>query len=116
MPDATELLRMNREAFAERDPDKRWTAVERTYTEDVRFIDPDDEVVGREALNERAQRILDDAPTDFVLEEDGPAYVGRDTAVQAWRFGALGSPAVRGVDILTIRDGLVSVVHTLISS
>jgi hypothetical protein len=51
-----------------------------------------------------------------VLEEDGPAYVGFDTAVQAWRFGPPGSPAVRGVDILTMRDGLVSVVHTLIAS
>jgi hypothetical protein len=116
MPDAAELLHMNREVFAERNPDRRRMAIERTYAEDVRFIDPDDDVVGRKALNDRAQKILDDAPAEFVLEEDGPAYLGLDTAVQAWRFGPPASPAVRGVDILTIRDGLVSVLRTLIAS
>ena len=76
MPDAAELLHMNlHEVFSERDPEKRRAAIERTYAEDVRFIDPEDEVVGREALNHRAQKILDDAPADFVLEEDGLGYV-----------------------------------------
>jgi hypothetical protein len=87
MPDADELLSMNREVFSERDPEKRRAAIERTYAEDVRFVDPEAEVVGRQALNDRAQRILDDAPKDFVLEEDGLGYVSADTAVQAWRFG-----------------------------
>ena len=116
MSDAPELLVMNRQVFAERDPDKRRTTIARTYTEDVRFTDPDEEVVGRGALNDRAQKILDDAPAEFVLEEDGPAYVGPDIAVQAWRFGPPGDPAVRGIDVLTIRDGLVSAVLTLIAS
>jgi hypothetical protein len=115
MPDAAELLHMNLHVFSERDPEKRRAAIERTYVEDVRFIDPDGESVGREALNDRAQKILDDAPADFVLEEDGLAYVSTDTAVQAWRFGPPGSPAVRGIDILTVSDGRVSVVRTLIA-
>jgi SnoaL-like domain len=116
MPDAGELLQMNRDVFSERDPEKRRAAIERTYTEDVRFVDPDAEVAGRQALNARAQKILDDAPANFVLEEDGLAYVSPDTAAQAWRFGPPGSPAVRGIDILTVSDGLVSVVRTLIGS
>ena len=117
MPDAAELLRMNlHDVFSERDSEKRRAAIERTYVEDVRFIDPDSEIVGLEALNDRAQKILDDAPADFVLEEDGLAYVGTDTAVQPWRFGPPGSPVVRGIDILTVSDGRVSVVRTLISS
>jgi SnoaL-like domain len=114
MPDAAELLHMNLHVFSERDPEKRWAAIERTYVEDVRFIDPGDESVGREALNDRAQKILDDASPDFVLDEDGLAYVSTDTAVQPWRFGPPGSPVVRGIDILTVRDGRVSVVRTLI--
>ena len=69
MPDAAELLHMNRDVFSERDPEKRRAAIERTYVEDVRFIDQDGESVGREALNDRAQKILDDAPADFALEE-----------------------------------------------
>src|SRR6266576_3284011 len=115
MPDADELLYLNREVFSERDPEKRRAAIERTYAENVRFIDPDGEVVGRQALNDRAQKILDDAPADFVLEEDGLGYVSPDTAVQAWRFGPAGSPVVRGIDILTVSDGRLSVVRTLIA-
>ena len=70
MPDARALLHANlHEVFSERDPDARWAAIERTYAEDVRFIDPDAEVVGRQALNDRAQELMDRAPADFVLEE-----------------------------------------------
>lgn len=116
MPDASELLALNREVFGERDAGKRRAAIERTYTEDVRFIDPDAEIVGWEALDDRAGKILAGAPTEFVLEADGLAYVGSDTAVQAWRFGAPGNPAVRGIDILELRDGLVSAVRTLVRS
>ena len=34
--------------------------------------------------------------------------------LKPWRFGPPGSPVVRGIDILTVRDGSVSVVRTLI--
>jgi hypothetical protein len=48
MPDAKELLHSNlHEVFSERDPDERRAAIERTYAEDVKFIDPEGEVVGR---------------------------------------------------------------------
>ena len=93
MPDARALLHANlHQVFSERDPDARRAAIERTYAEDVRFIDPDAEVVGRQALNDRAQELLDRAPADYVLEEDGPQYVGGDTAALAWRLGPPGSP------------------------
>jgi hypothetical protein len=91
-------------------------AIERTYSEDVTFIDPEREAVGRQALNDRAQKLLDDAPADFVLEEAGPRYVSPDAAALAWRFGRRGSPVARGIDMLTVRDGRVSVVRTLLAS
>lgn len=117
MRDANDLLDSNlHEVFAERDRDARWAAIERTYAEDVRFIDPDGEVVGRQALNDRAQKILDGAPTEFTLEEDGPRYVSPDAAALAWRFGPPDSPVARGIDILTVRDGRVSVLRTLLAS
>ena len=117
MPEAKGLLHNNlHEVFSERDPERRRAAIERTYTEDVTFIDPEREVAGRQALSDAAQKLLDDAPADFSLEEDGPRYAGPDTAALAWRLGPPGSPVARGIDILTIRDGRVSVVRTLIAA
>jgi hypothetical protein len=116
MPDAKELLHSNlHEVFSERDPERRWAAIERTCTEDVTFIDPEGEFVGRQALSDQAQKLLDGLLAGFVFEEDAPKYVGTDTAALAWRFGPPGTPVARGIDILTIRDGHVSTVRTLIA-
>ena len=102
------------EVFGERDPDRRWAAIGRTYTEDVTFTDPDGDFIGWQALSDRAQELLDGAPPDFVFEEDGPRYIDTDAAAMAWRFGPAGKPVARGVDVLTIRDGRVSALRTLL--
>jgi hypothetical protein len=115
MADGDQLLHNNlHEVFSERDPERRWKAIERTYAEDVTFVDPEGEVVGRRALSDRAQKLQDGAPADFVFEEDSPRYIGTETAALAWRFGPSGSPVARGIDILTIRNGRVSVLRTLV--
>jgi hypothetical protein len=82
----------------------------------VRFIDPDGEFAGWQALSDQAQKLLDGLLAGYVFEEDGPAYAGSDTAALAWRFRTPGKPIARGIDILTIRDGRVSAVRTLIAS
>ena len=116
MPGAEELLHSNlHEVFSERDPERRRAAIERTYTEDVTFTDPEGEFVGRQALNDQAQKLLDGPVAGFALEEDGPRYVGTDTAALAWRIGPPDGPVARGIDILTIRDGRVSILRTLIA-
>jgi SnoaL-like domain len=117
MPEAEELLHSNlHEVFSERDPERRQAAIARTYTEDVRFIDPEGEFAGRQALSDQAQKLLDGLVAGFVFEEDGPPYVGTDSGALAWRVGPPGSPVARGIDILSIRDGRVSVVRTLITA
>jgi hypothetical protein len=117
MPDAKELLHSNlHEVFAERDPERRWAAIERTYTEDVTFIDPEGQFVGWQALSDQAQKLLDGPLVGFVFEEDGLPYVGGDTAALAWRVGPPGKAVARGVDIVTIRDGRLSVVRTLMAA
>ena len=116
MADAEELLHSNLHGvFSERDPERRWKVIERTYTEDVTFIDPDGEWVGRKALSDKAQELLDGPTAGFALEEDGPRYVGPDTAALAWRVGPADSPVARGIDILTIRDGQVRLLRTLLA-
>ena len=116
MPEARDLLHSNlHEVFSERDPERRRAAIERTYVEDVTFIDPEGEHVGRQALSDQAQKLLDGLPAGYVFDEDGPAYAGTDTAALAWQVGPPGKPIARGLDILTIRDGRVSVVRTLVA-
>jgi hypothetical protein len=111
MPDANELLRIQHEVASERDPERRLAAIEQAYVEDLKFRDSEADAVGRQAFSDRLQKILDDAPVDFVLEVDGPAYVGPDTAAQPWRFGPPGNPVIRVMDVLTLRDGRVSMVR-----
>ena len=73
MPDAKELLYSNlHEVFSERDPERRRAVIERTYVEDVTFIDPEGEVVGRQALSDRAQKL-------------GPHRSWRSRRLRGWR-------------------------------
>jgi hypothetical protein len=81
----------------------------------VTFIDPAGAVVGQQALSDQAQKLLDGVLASFVFEEDGPRYVGTDTAALAWRLGPPGYPVAHGIDILTLRAGRVSVVRTLLA-
>jgi hypothetical protein len=77
MPDPNQLLHNNlHEVFSERDPERRRAAIEQTHTEDVRFIDLEGEFVGRQAVSNQAQKLLDGPLAGFVFEEDGPRYLG----------------------------------------
>jgi hypothetical protein len=82
----------------------------------VTFIDPGGEFVGWRALSDHVQKLLDGPLAGFVFEEDGPPYVGTDTAALAWRVGPPGKPVAHGIDIVTIRDGRLSVVRTLMTA
>ncbi|MFJ6651554.1 nuclear transport factor 2 family protein [Microbacterium sp. NPDC091313] len=102
------------EVFGERDPQRRRAAIERIYTDDVEFLDPDEITTGLDALDAKAQRLLDQAP-GFVFSPAGPVYVNHDMGYLAWNFGPEGeAPVVRGVDTCFIRDGRISRVYTLL--
>lgn len=113
---ATELLAANLHGvFGERDATRRRAAAEATYTEDVRFVDPEETVVGVDALEAKAAALLEGAPGS-VFAEVGPAYAAGDLAALAWTFGPPdGDPVARGVDVVTLRDGRISVVRTLLA-
>ena len=116
--DATpaELLAANLHGvFGERDRERRRAALATTYTEDVRFTDPEETVVGRDALEAKAAALLDGAP-GFVFAEAGPVHLAGDRAALAWSFGPAGAdPVARGIDVITVRDGLISEVLTLLA-
>ncbi len=93
MPDAKELLYSNlHEVFSERDPERRRAAIERTYVEDVTFIDPEVELAGRQALSDQAQKLLDGARRTSRSRKTGPGTLG--PTPPRWH-GASGRPVAR---------------------
>ncbi|MCJ1696491.1 MULTISPECIES: nuclear transport factor 2 family protein [Rathayibacter] len=103
------------EVFGERDPEKRRAAIARLYTPDVEFLDPEEVVVGHDALHAKAQRLLDDAP-GFVFSAAGPAYENHDLGHLAWNFGPEGAPpVVSGLDICLVVDGRIAKVYTTLT-
>jgi hypothetical protein len=102
------------EVFGERDPALRRAAIERTYTEDVEFLDPEEVVVGYDDLNAKVEKLLVGAP-GFVFSPAGPIYVNHDMGYLTWNLGPEGQPpVVRGLDACFIRDGRIAKVYTLL--
>jgi hypothetical protein len=117
MTDIPDLMRANLlEVFGERDPQRRRAAIGRTYRPDVTFSDPEEVVRGHDALDAKAQRILDESP-GFVFSPTGPVQVVQDLAYLPWGFGPEGAaPVVRGADIALIKDGAIASVYTILSA
>ncbi len=112
-----ELLDANlHRVFGNRDPVSRRRAIDEVFAEDIRFSDPDETVVGRDALETKAAGLLDGAPASFVFADDGSAYVAGDLGVQAWAFGPEGEPVARGVDVITVRDGVIVELRTALAA
>jgi len=102
--------------FNVRDPQRRAEAIARNYTEDVTWTDPDGTTQGREALNDRAQKLLDRLP-GFVFTVAGPAYVSGDLGLLAFHMGVPEQPpAVSGIDVALVRDGQIAELHTLLTA
>jgi hypothetical protein len=115
MADLADLMRTNLlEVFNERDGDRRRAAIARTYSPDVRFADPEETVTGHDALDAKAQRLLDEAP-GFVFSPAGPLLTNHDLGHLAWAFGPEGGPpVVRGIDVALVEDGLIARVYTML--
>lgn len=104
------------EVFGERDPERRRAAIARTYAEDVQFVDPEGTVVGHEALDAKAQQLLDRAP-DFVFSAAGPIYELQDLGYLAWNLGPEGQPpVVTGMDIGFVVDGRIAKMYTILTA
>ncbi len=104
------------EVFGERDPDKRWAAIERTYTADVIAADPEGQVTGYTELNAKVQQILDGAP-GLEFRTEGNTYTAGDLHYLGWALGSPGEePVVRGADAVFFRDGKISHVYTFLFS
>ena len=102
------------EVFNVRDRERRMEAIERNYTEDVTWTDPDGTTQGRQVMNDRAQELIDRSP-DFVFSAAGPVLLRRDLGLLAFNLGVPElPPAVSGIDVALVRDGRIAVLHTLL--
>ena len=75
-----------REVFGQRDSERRKVAINQLYTEDCIFFEAEEQIVGRDALNEKVERILQEAP-GLVFRAAGPAQVIHDLGRLQWHFG-----------------------------
>jgi ketosteroid isomerase-like protein len=118
MSSVSDLLAANlHDVFGNRDAAARRAAIERTYTEDVTFTDPEGSVTGQDAVEQKARELLDKTPATFVFAEDGRRYAGPDTGALGWSFGPEGGdPAARGIDIITVRDGRIATLVTVFAA
>ncbi|MFF5497718.1 nuclear transport factor 2 family protein [Streptomyces aquilus] len=117
MRNVTDLLAANlHDVFGNRDAAARRAAIDRLYTEDVVFTDPEGTTTGRDAIADKADALLANAPADFAFTEDGRRYAGPDTGALAWAFGPAGAPAVRGIDVITVRDGRIAAIVTMFTA
>ena len=113
MTSVSELLAANlHDVFGNRDALTRHAAIERVYSEDVVFTDPDGTVQGRAAVEAKAAALLAGVPSDFVFADDGERYVATDIGALAWAFGPVGAPVARGIDVITVADGTITNVRT----
>ncbi|WP_431246699.1 nuclear transport factor 2 family protein [Leifsonia xyli] len=116
MPTITELLSANLlDVFGNRDARSRREAIERVFSEDVLFSDPEETVTGWDALEAKAAGLIDGAPETFVFADAGPAYLGASSGALAWTFGPEGAPVARGIDVIEVREGRIVSLTTLLA-
>ncbi|GAA1840549.1 hypothetical protein GCM10009836_19870 [Pseudonocardia ailaonensis] len=115
MADIAELMQIHlMGVFGERDGARRRERIAEFYAPDLVMHDPEGAITGVEALDAKAQELLDQAP-DFVFSPAGPVEVVHDLGHLPWSFGPAGAPpVVRGRDIALVRDGRIAVAYTIL--
>jgi SnoaL-like domain len=117
MPTARDLAMSNLlRVFGERDPAARRSAIAETYADDVVFSDADGDLVGHAAIDARVESLLAGAP-GVVFSAVEPLYEGDGWVALAWALGPeAAEPLVRGVDVMSLRDGRIATLRTLLAA
>ena len=116
MPSASvgTLLKRNlHEVFGERDAKKRRQAIAQLWTEDCVFIDHSGRTQGRDALD-RAVAELHQRLPGYVFSELGPVDLLHESGRLAWSYGRPGQEPIKGVDVVLVRGGQISVMLTFL--
>lgn len=101
-----------REVFGQRDSVRRRAAIGELYSEDCTFFEAEEQIVGRDALNAKVERILQEAP-GFVFILVGSPQVNHDHGRLQWQFGPNeAAPVVTGMDVAVFGQGKIRALYT----
>ena len=102
------------EVFGQQDSARRAVAIAEIYTADCTFLESGERIVGRDALNAKIERILQEAP-GFVFRATGLAEVNHDLGRLQWHLGPAGAPpAVTGMDVAIFEHGRIRALYTFL--
>ncbi|WP_210297460.1 MULTISPECIES: nuclear transport factor 2 family protein [unclassified Bradyrhizobium] len=102
------------EVFGQPDSARRAVAIAEIYTANCTFFEAGERIVGRDALNAKIERILQDAP-GFVFRATGSAEVNHDLGRLRWYLGPAGSPpVVTGMDVAIFEHGRIRALYTFL--
>ena len=115
MPNTIETLikRNLREVFGERDAKKRREAIAQLWTDDCVFIDHSGKCHGRDELD-RAVAALHQRLPGYVFTELRPVDLLHDSGRLAWICGRPGQEPIKGVDVVLVQDGHISLMLTFL--
>jgi len=102
------------EVFGQLDSARRAVVIAEIYTANCTFFESGERIVGRDALNAKIERILQEAP-GFVFRATGPAEVNHDLGRLQWHLGPAGvPPAVAGMDVAIFEQGKIRALYTFL--
>ena len=115
MPNTIETLikRNLHEVFGERDARKRREAIHQLWTEDCVFIDHNGKTTGHDELD-RAVAVLHERLPGYVFNELRPVDLLHESGRLAWSYGRPGQESIKGVDVVLVRDGRISLMLTFL--
>lgn len=115
MPDTIETLikRSLHEVFGERDARKRRETIAQLWAEDCVFIDHNGKARGYDELD-RAVVALHKRLPGYVFSELRPVDLLHESGRLAWSYGRPGQEPIKGVDVVLVRDGRISLMLTFL--
>ena len=108
------LIKRNlHEVFGENDVGKRRTAIAQLWAEDGVFIDHNGETRGHDELDHAVAALHKSLP-GYIFNELGQVDLLHESGRLAWSYGRPGQEPIKGLDVVRVRDGRISLMLTFL--
>jgi hypothetical protein len=101
-----DLLQKHIETWGEKDRTQRRKMIESIDSENCYYVDPIDEIIGRDEMDSLIERIQTQFP-GFKFSIDSPINTHHNITRFAWHFGPDGMTVVSGVDVVMFEGGFI---------